>query len=361
MEVRLQGITKRFGSLVAIDKTSLSIEGGEFFTLLGPSGCGKTTLLRVVAGFTRPDFGKIFFGNENINRLPPHKRETGMVFQNYALFPQMDVFDNVAYGLRARRVPHEELQSRVNEILDKVQLKELAHRFPSQLSGGQQQRVALARALVICPRVLLMDEPLSNLDAKLRISMRQEIRKIQKELGITTLYVTHDQEEAMSISDRIAILNLGKVQQVGTPSEIYFHPKNRFVAEFTGTSNLLEVAVLGYDPDQQLVHTDFKGNSMLIRYPQRPLQNHLLLLLRPEWIKIARDRQDNLVNLFSGIVLSSTFVGSMVKYQIKAFGDQLLILEVQDPQDYEMKREGENLFFRFDADRPVVIASREDL
>jgi iron(III) transport system ATP-binding protein len=357
MQVRLQEITKRFGSLIAIDKTSLSIEGGEFFTLLGPSGCGKTTLLRVIAGFSRPDSGEIFFGNDNINHLPPHKRETGMVFQNYALFPQMDVFNNVAYGLRARKVPREEVQSRVKEILDKVELKDLAHRFPSQLSGGQQQRVALARALVIRPRVLLMDEPLSNLDAKLRISMRQEIRKIQKELGITTLYVTHDQEEAMSISDRIAIFNFGKVQQVGTPSEIYFHPRNRFVAEFTGTSNLLEVTVLGYNPEKRLVHTDFKGNSILIQYPQEPSRKTLLLLLRPEWIKIAKDRMDNSINLFTGKVLHSTFVGSMVKYQVKTFEDQLLTLEVQDPQGYEMKGEGEDLFFRFDADRPVVIAS----
>ncbi len=357
MQVRLKGITKRFGPLKALDEVSLLIGRGEFFTLLGPSGCGKTTLLRVIAGFSKPDSGEVFFGDEGINHLPPHKRETGMVFQNYALFPQMNVFDNVAYGLRARKTRREEVRHRVDEILEKVQLKDLAHRFPGQLSGGQQQRVALARALVIRPQVLLMDEPLSNLDAKLRISMRQEIRKIQKELGITTVYVTHDQEEAMSISNRIAIFNSGKVQQVGTPSGIYFRPENRFVAEFTGTSNLLEVNVLGYDPDQLLLHTEFKGNPVLIQSPQKPSRETLLLLLRPEWIKIAKNENEHPFNLFRGKVISSTFVGSMVKYQVNAFGDQLLAIDVQDPQGHEMKREGEDLFFRFDADRPVVIVS----
>jgi len=357
MQVRLEGITKRFGSLTAIDEASLSVEGGEFFTLLGPSGCGKTTLLRVVAGFSRPDSGEIFFGNDNINYLPPHKRETGMVFQNYALFPQMDVFDNVAYGLRARKVPREEVQVRVGEILDKVQLKDLIHRFPGQLSGGQQQRVALARALVIHPKVLLMDEPLSNLDAKLRVSMRQEIRKIQKDLGITTLYVTHDQEEAMSVSDRIAILHSGKVQQVGTPAEIYFRPRNRFVAEFTGTSNLLEVTALAYDPGNHLVHADFKGHALSVQNPQKPPGGTLLVLLRPEWIKIVGDVGENPINLFTGKVLSATFVGSMVKYQVKAFGDYPLTLEVHDPRGYEIKREGEELLFQFDTDRPFVIPS----
>jgi len=357
MRVRLEGITKKFGPLKAVDSVSLSIEGGEFFTFLGPSGCGKTTLLRLVAGFSIPDSGEISFGDQIINHLPPHKRETGMVFQNYALFPQLNVFGNVAYGLKARKMPRKEIQSRVQEILEKVQLKDLAHRFPNQLSGGQQQRVALARALVIRPRVLLMDEPLSNLDAKLRINMRQEIRKIQRDLGITTLYVTHDQEEAMTISDRIAILNLGQIQQIGTPSEIYFRPENRFVAEFTGTSNLLEVNVLSYDLEKSLLHTEFKGHQMLIKYAQQPPSRALVIMLRPEWIKIVKDEKENRINLFQGRVVSVTFVGFMVKYQVKSFDDQLFTIDIQDPQGYEMKREGENLFFRFDVDRPVVIAS----
>ncbi len=356
MRVRLDGITKTFGPLKALDRVSLQIEEGSFFTLLGPSGCGKTTLLRVIAGFASPDSGEIFFGDLPINHLPPYKRETGMVFQNYALFPHLSVFDNVAYGLRARKIPKHEVRSRVHQVLEKVQLENLAHRFPGQLSGGQQQRVALARALVIHPRVLLMDEPLSNLDAKLRVAMRQEIRKIQKDLGITTLYVTHDQEEAMAVSDRIAIFNHGEIEQVGTPSEIYFRPRNRFVAEFTGTSNLMDVEVIAYNPETSILKCDLKGNEVSIRYPQKPAGKIVTILLRPEWIKIAGDEREHSTNLFYGQVISSTFVGFMVKYQVKAFGDQVLAIEVQDPQEHEIKKEGDLLYFRFSVDRPVMIA-----
>jgi iron(III) transport system ATP-binding protein len=356
MRLRLSEVTKTFGTLKALDRVSLLIEEGKFFTLLGPSGCGKTTLLRVIAGFTSPDSGEIFFGEQRINHLPPYKRETGMVFQNYALFPHLDVFDNVAYGLKARKVPTKDVQSRVHQVLEKVQLENLAHRFPSQLSGGQQQRVALARALVIHPRVLLMDEPLSNLDAKLRVAMRQEIRKIQRDLGITTVYVTHDQEEAMAISDRIAIFNHGEIEQVGTPSEIYFTPRNRFVAEFTGTSNLMEMEVIAYDSETSLLRGNLKGNQISLRCPQKPAGERVTILLRPEWIKIVRDGKEHSVNLFSGQVITSTFVGFMVKYQVKAFGNQVLSVEVQDPQEHEIKKEGDPVYFRFSADRPVLIA-----
>ncbi len=357
MRVRLNGITKTFGSLKALDRVSLLIEEGKFFTLLGPSGCGKTTLLRIIAGFTSPDSGEIFFGDQSINHLPPYKRETGMVFQNYALFPHLDVFDNVAYGLRARRIPLDEIRTRVHQVLEKVQLESLSHRFPGQLSGGQQQRVALARALVIHPKVLLMDEPLSNLDAKLRVAMRQEIRKIQKDFGITTVYVTHDQEEAMAVSDRIAIFNHGGIEQVGTPSEIYFRPRNRFVAEFTGTSNLVEVEVISFDPETSLLSGALKGNQVSLRCPQKPSGKTVTILLRPEWIKIVKDEKEDSPNLFCGQVVSSTFVGFMVKYQVKAFGDQVLAIEVQDPQEHEIKKEGDPLWFRFHVHRPVVIAS----
>jgi len=357
VQVLLKEITKRFGSLKAIDQVSLVIEGSEFFTLLGPSGCGKTTLLRVIAGFAIPDLGEVYFEDQKMNHIPPHKRETGMVFQNYALFPQLNVFDNVAYGLRARKLSKSEIHSRVSEILRNVQLENLARRFPNQLSGGQQQRVALARALVIRPKVLLMDEPLSNLDAKLRVSMRQEIRRMQKELGITTVYVTHDQEEAMAISDRIAIFNAGQTQQVGTPSEIYFQPKSRFVAEFTGTSNLMEVNALSYDPEKSLLQTEFKGNRIWIKYSKKPSCKTLTILLRPEWMKIAEVESEDKTNLFHGKVVSSTFVGSIVKYQVEAFGNHLLTLEVQDPREYEIKKGGEDLLFQFNIVRPVIIES----
>ena len=247
MVIELKNIVKRFGQNTVVNHVDLTIGDGEFFTLLGPSGCGKTTLLRMIAGFNDPDEGDILFGGESILHLPAHKRDTGMVFQNYALFPHLSVEENVAYGLRARGIKGQEVKDRVKDILEAVQLGDMASRYPRQLSGGQQQRVALARALVIRPRVLLMDEPLSNLDAKLRVSMREEIRRIQQNLGITTVYVTHDQEEAMAVSDRIAIFYAGHLQQVASPAAIYFTPANRFTAEFMGSCNILETQCTAFD------------------------------------------------------------------------------------------------------------------
>ncbi len=241
----ISGVSRTFGTVRAVDNVDLTVEQGEFFTLLGPSGCGKTTLLRLIAGFSELDGGEIRFGATRIDRLPAHVRDIGMVFQNYAVFPNLTVAGNVAYGLRARKVPAAELASRVGEALELVQLPGYGERLPHQLSGGQLQRVAIARALVIRPQVLLFDEPLSNLDARLRVSMRGEIRALQKALGITAIYVTHDQEEAMSVSDRIALMNAGRLEQVGVPVEIYRKPATRFAAEFMGTTNLVEARTLG--------------------------------------------------------------------------------------------------------------------
>ena len=241
----ISGVSRSFGTVRAVDQVDLSVGEGEFFTLLGPSGCGKTTLLRMIAGFCELDAGEIRFGEKRIDRLPAHLRDIGMVFQNYAVFPNLTVAGNVAYGLKARKVPAPELATRVEEALALVQLAGYGARLPHQLSGGQLQRVAIARALVIRPQVLLFDEPLSNLDARLRVSMRLEIRELQKSLGITALYVTHDQEEAMSVSDRIALMSNGRLEQVGTPAEIYRHPASRFAAEFMGTTNLVEARTLG--------------------------------------------------------------------------------------------------------------------
>ena len=241
----ISGVSRSFGTVRAVDQVDLSVGEGEFFTLLGPSGCGKTTLLRMIAGFCELDAGEIRFGEKRIDRLPAHLRDIGMVFQNYAVFPNLTVAGNVAYGLKARKVPAPELATRVEEALALVQLAGYGARLPHQLSGGQLQRVAIARALVIRPQVLLFDAPLSNLDARLRVSMRLEIRELQKSLGITALYVTHDQEEAMSVSDRIALMSNGRLEQVGTPAEIYRHPASRFAAEFMGTTNLVEARTLG--------------------------------------------------------------------------------------------------------------------
>ncbi|HTR86068.1 MAG TPA: ABC transporter ATP-binding protein [Reyranella sp.] len=243
--IHVKGASRSFGSVRAVDQVDLEIGEGEFFTLLGPSGCGKTTLLRMIAGFCELDAGEIRFGDKRIDKLSAHRRDVGMVFQNYAVFPNLTVAGNVAYGLRARRVPAAEIGSQVEAALGMVQLGGYGERMPHQLSGGQLQRVAIARALVIRPQVLLFDEPLSNLDARLRVSMRAEIRQLQQSLGITAVYVTHDQEEAMSVSDRIGLMNQGRLEQVGVPSEIYRKPATRFAAEFMGTTNLLEARQLG--------------------------------------------------------------------------------------------------------------------
>lgn len=240
INVGIKNAVKKYGDFVAIKNITLDIKKGEFFTLLGPSGCGKTTLLRMIAGFNTIEGGEILFGDKVINNLPAHKRDIGMVFQNYAIFPHMTVYDNVAYGLRARKVEKEKADEMIMEALRTVQIAELKDRMPSNLSGGQQQRVALARAIVIKPRILLMDEPLSNLDAKLRVEMRTVIKKLQRDLDITTIYVTHDQEEALAISDRIAVMDRGVVRQLGTPEGIYMRPSNKFVSNFIGTSNFID-------------------------------------------------------------------------------------------------------------------------
>ena len=240
VEIELRNLTKLFGDVVAADHVNLTIEDGEFFTLLGPSGCGKTTTMRMIAGLEFPTEGRVLFDGQDVTGLPSFERNTGMVFQNYALWPHLKVFENVAYGLNVRKIPKDQVKERVLGILDQVELEGMEDRFPTQLSGGQQQRVALARVLVINPAVLLLDEPLSNLDANLRVQMREEIKALQRRLKITTVYVTHDQEEAMSVSDRIAIQNHGKVRQIGSPTEIYNVPQDIFIATFMGRGTLLE-------------------------------------------------------------------------------------------------------------------------
>jgi iron(III) transport system ATP-binding protein len=245
----------RGGTTRAVDGVSIEIEPGELFFLLGPSGCGKTTLLRMIAGFIDPTEGSISFNGRDVTRTPPNKRNTGMVFQSYALWPHMTVAQNVAFGLSVRKVPGDEKAKRVREALDQVQMGEYAGRKPTQLSGGQQQRVALARALVVRPDVLLLDEPLSNLDAKLRLELRSEIRRVCKDAGLTTVYVTHDQKEALSMADRVAIMEAGRVRQTGTPRELYRRPKSRFVAEFLGEADFFEAKVASHESGRLVVET----------------------------------------------------------------------------------------------------------
>ncbi len=259
MYLELENIVKTFssrggvGEVTAVNGVSLGIKEGELVTLLGPSGCGKTTTLRLIAGFEFPTEGRILLDGSLINDLPPHKRDMSMVFQSYAIFPHLNVYENVAYGLNVQRRPKKEIEDRVARALGLVELTGLENRAPNQLSGGQQQRVALARALIMEPKVLLMDEPLSNLDAKLRLQMRTEIRRIQQQLGITSVYVTHDQVEAMTLSDRIVVMNDGAIEQIGAPTEVYRYPRTHFVADFIGRANFVSAVVRGYDKDSLVV------------------------------------------------------------------------------------------------------------
>ncbi|MCG0239129.1 MAG: ABC transporter ATP-binding protein [Firmicutes bacterium] len=342
--VKLEDVSKVYpGGAAAVRDVNLTIGAGEFFTLLGPSGCGKTTTLRMIAGFTLPSSGRIWFGDRDVTRVPPNERDTGMVFQNYALFPHMTVFENVAFGLRVRRLPKDEIRRRVEEALAQVHLAGLGSRRVDQLSGGQQQRVALARALVIRPKVLLLDEPLSNLDAKLREETRSEIRRLQRELGITAIYVTHDQAEAMAISDRIAVMEGGRVHQVGTPQEIYHRPATRFVATFIGKSNLLEGVL-----------TRVEGNTGWVRVGEWEVGVHLhrrnpgveprpgrrvLLSIRPEGLQPASDQEH--ANVLVGTVERVEFGGAYTEYTVAA--GSLKVMAAIAAADGDLRRVGDPL------------------
>ena len=306
------------GTVRAVDRISLTINEGEFFTLLGPSGCGKTTLLRMIAGFNSIDEGTISFDGTVINSIPPYKRNTGMVFQNYAVFPHMTVFDNVAYGLKARKIPKQEIIRQVTDVLKLIRIEEYKDRHPNQLSGGQQQRVALARAIVINPAILLMDEPLSNLDAKLRVEMRAVIKDIQKRLNITTIYVTHDQEEALAVSDRIAVMNMGRLQQIGHPFEIYSRPRNSFVAGFIGVTNFLSgEAIPG--PDSTLKVRILEGDEIVIPV-KKQITGKVLAAIRPEEAFLDSPEKGGI----TGEITQVTFLGDTMNYRIKLKNDQLI-------------------------------------
>jgi ABC-type Fe3+/spermidine/putrescine transport system ATPase subunit len=283
--IRLDRVSRTFGAVRAVDNVSATIEEGTLFTLLGPSGCGKTTLLRMIAGFADVEAGSIWFDDRRIDTLPAHRRNTGMVFQNYAIFPNLTVGDNVAYGLRARKIKPADIAARVEKALARVRLIGYGSRWPHQLSGGQLQRVAIARVLVIEPAVLLFDEPLSNLDAQLRTQMRVEIRQLQQSLGLTTIYVTHDQEEALAISDRIAILRSGKVEQVGSPEEIYQRPRTAFVAEFLGGTNMLPGIVSTFDGHRTKVASC--GTTICIDGHVAAAGQKLFVSIRPEALRLA--------------------------------------------------------------------------
>ena len=312
MRVLIEHLTKNFGDTVALKGISLEIRDQELFFLLGPSGCGKTTLLRTIAGFYQPDGGRLLFGEKPMEGVPPHRRNAGMVFQNYALWPHMTVAENVAYGLDVRRIPAAEKSQRVKEALATVRMEPYADRTPNQLSGGQQQRVALARALVIKPDVLLLDEPLSNLDAKLRLEMRDEIRRIHQETQITTIYVTHDQKEALSLADRMAVLRDGRIEQLGDPRTIYRNPSNRFVADFIGESNWLE-AVVENVTDNELHLKTSDGKITAPRTAGVQKDQKVWLGFRPEAVEIGPGPS----NLLSTTISQVTYLGEIEQYELR--------------------------------------------
>jgi ABC-type Fe3+/spermidine/putrescine transport system ATPase subunit len=314
--IRIEALRKRFGDFLALNDVDVTVAEGEFFTLLGSSGCGKTTLLRIVAGFLKQTSGRVLFGDVPIDGIPAHRRNTGMVFQNYAIFPHLSVRDNIAYGLRARRIGRQEIERRVARMLSMTRLDGLAHRKPRELSGGQQQRVVLARAVVIEPNVLLMDEPLSNLDAEMRVHLRNEIRALQRQIGVTTIYVTHDQEEALSLSDRIAVMQHGRIEQTGTPHAIFNEPATRFVAGFIGESNFLPARRVGEADAAGIVSFEVPGGSRLLVPVDRVRRNDgaVSLAFRPHQVRLRVPESEAAL---IGVVVDAIYTGASVRYTVE--------------------------------------------
>ncbi len=321
--IKLENLTKRFGENTVVDRVNIEIPNGTLVSILGPSGCGKTTLLRMIAGFETPDEGSIFFDQDSVVNVPANKRNIGMVFQSYALFPHMTVEENVAYGLQQRKLSKEEIDARVKQVIDTVHMKEFQKRKPKQLSGGQQQRVALARALAISPRLLLLDECLSALDKKLRVEMQTELRKILEESKVTTFFVTHDQEEAMTLSDFIVVMNKGIIEQMGTPLEVYEKPKNKFVASFLGKANFFQSE---------------DGTSFAVR---------------PEKIHLSAEEQAGARQ--EGVITFITYSGNITSYTIECDGEAVLC-EKQNVQIRENLKKGQKVFLRWDKDSEIELA-----
>ncbi len=353
--VAIENVNRAFGAVQAVSKVSLDIRDGEFFTLLGPSGCGKTTLLRMIAGFCELDAGEIRFGAKRIDTLPAHRRNTGMVFQNYAIFPNLNVGGNVAYGLRARKVAPERIAERVQDALKLVHLEGYEARWPHQLSGGQLQRVAIARALVIEPEVLLLDEPLSNLDAQLRVDMRGEIRQLQRSLGITAIYVTHDQEEALAISDRIAVMRAGVLEQVGTPDAIYRNSATPFVAQFMGITNLLDGKVLAQEGARLVVEAGaarFQIEASAIAPGER-----ISFCLRPEALRVvaADETTPPGWGCIEAQVARVEFLGTLTRIEARLPDQTVLRVALLD-QPLETMAAGRMLRLSYDPRRVNVLA-----
>ena len=355
--IRIEGLIKKFGDTVAVSSVNLEISSGSLFFLLGPSGCGKTTLLRMIAGFTEPTEGRIYFGDRNVARVPANERNTGRVFQNYALWPHMTVFENVAFGLEVRKLGRDAIKEKVHGALELVRMGSYAARKPSELSGGQQQRVALARAVVFEPSVLLLDEPLSNLDAKLRLEMRQEIRRIVDTLKITTVYVTHDQDEALSLADGMAVLRGGHVIQTGAPRAMYRRPANRFVADFLGDTNFLPAILVRSGPDEALYKT--AAGNLTSTVGPFPEASELSLSLRPEAFRLLRGGAMSGVNALAGVVRSSVYLGGVAQHEVELDvpgGAATAIVRVAELNPKQPPTIGERVSIAIDADDVVPLA-----
>ncbi len=352
--VEVREATKRFGNFVALDDVTLEVREGEFMTFLGPSGCGKTTCLRLISGFERPTSGSVLLDGQDVTFIPPYQRDVNQVFQSYALFPHLNIFDNIAFGLRMKKTPPVEAKERVEQVIDITSLKGFENRKPSELSGGQRQRVALARAIVCRPKVLLLDEPLSALDAKLRDQMRIELKRLQKKLGITFVFVTHDQEEALTMSDRIAVLNKGKVEQVGTSWEIYHRPSTKFVASFIGDTNIVEADVLGPDHDRILVRAE-GGLLLRLAKPQQPTEGQVLISLRPEKITLTRDTPPG-ENVFKATIESEIFKGATDELIIRTEGGlELSAMMANETREESDLSPGESVYCRLHPEDIVIL------
>jgi spermidine/putrescine ABC transporter ATP-binding subunit len=335
-DLELDHVSKRYGEVAAVRDVSFQVEPGEFVTLLGPSGGGKTSTLRIVAGFLVPDAGRVLLRGRRVDDIPPYERDIGMVFQNYALFPHMTVFANVAFGLRMRRVGRRDIAPRVNEALALVRLEGLGDRHPHQLSGGQQQRVAIARALVIRPSLLLLDEPMSNLDAALRASMQLELRNIVERVGVTTVSVTHNQEEALSMSDRIIVMSQGAIEQIGPPAEVYRAPRSEFVARFLGRSNLIRGHARERVAGLLTVETD-TGMTVHVTDVEAAPGERVVLLLRPELVEIMPPGRTG-ANCFAGVVTQIAYMGAFVEYAVETAGQSLLVQAPAGVREAQWKR-----------------------
>ena len=356
MFLRLNEVSKIFpgrsgeGEVIAVNEANIEIEPGEFVTLLGPSGCGKTTTLRMIAGFEFPTQGRIILDGSDITDLPPNQRDMAMVFQSYAIFPHLSVYENIAYGLKVQRLSKGVIREKVSQVLSLTDLEGLENRAPNQLSGGQQQRVALARALVMEPKVLLLDEPLSNLDAKLREQMRTELRRIQQTLGITSVYVTHDQVEAMALSDRIVVMNAGRIEQISPPQLLYQQPATAFVADFIGGTNFLQGQISAVQDDS--LDIDVLGQTLTVPHPGQTYHpgDAATLVIRPEVIQVRSEASQ-----FQGVVQRATYLGGQIEYEIEIAGEHLVSAEY-DPRRMTLYPTGSQVGVDFLVDCLYILA-----